>query len=137
MTAHQSPEELLQINRELRRQISIMQESLRSKNLELDSMHYVWCDGGCGGGVHRWTEGRIDKELVERAERNAHRLRTWFENNRKYPDLYGYVREQAKKAMDNFISRVRWGISCREPRYTKIKELCEEAWQLSERKENP
>lgn len=68
-------------NRNLQREINIMREALEEKNLKLDSMHYVWCDGGCPGGTHRY-DGKgpesITEEIVTRAERNVRRLRTWF-----------------------------------------------------------
>ena len=68
-------------NRELRRQITIKDESLHSKNLSLDSMWYVWCDGGCAGNTNRWKSApKITEELVERAELNVKRLRTYWEN---------------------------------------------------------
>lgn len=68
--------------KKLKREITIMQEALHNKNLELDAMHYVWCDGGCYGGIHRWshTPGEISEELVSRAEANVKRLRTWYKN---------------------------------------------------------
>lgn len=68
---------------ELRRQLTQAQANNRERNLELDALHYVWCDGGCDGGVHRWTEDKITEELVLAAERNTWRLRRWYENNRR------------------------------------------------------
>jgi hypothetical protein len=38
----------------------------------------VWCDGGCPGGVHRWSDALVTRELVETAERNTKRLRRWY-----------------------------------------------------------
>lgn len=63
-----------------RQQIRIMQTALESKNKALDAMHYVWCDGGCHTGTHRWTEQTITEEIVQEAERNTRRLRSWFNN---------------------------------------------------------
>ena len=57
-----------------------MQLSLERRNRELDALHYVWCTGGCQGGVHRWTDELITREVVEHAERQAQRLRTWYQN---------------------------------------------------------
>jgi hypothetical protein len=77
--------------RELRRQLGIQQEALRKKNLQLDAMHFVWCDGGCRSGVHRWpcNEERVTEEVVAQAERNTLRLRSWF-TNRQWRDERGY-----------------------------------------------
>ena len=67
----------------LRREITIMREALEKKNKALAALHYVWCSGGCNGGVH-YYDGKgpdeITEELVQVAERNTKRLRTWFEN---------------------------------------------------------
>jgi hypothetical protein len=67
---------------EQRRQLRIANEALREKALELDAMHYVWCDGGCRGGTHRWSEDEVTEDLVARAERNTKRLRRWLENQK-------------------------------------------------------
>lgn len=50
------------------------------RNIELDALHFVWCDGGCKGGVHRYNHGELTEDIVIAAERNAKRLRTWFVN---------------------------------------------------------
>lgn len=60
------------------RQLTIMQDSLARKNRELDALHMVWCSGGCPNGVHRFTDEPISQETVEFIERNAKRLRTWW-----------------------------------------------------------
>lgn len=50
---------------------------LARKNLQLDALHYVWCDGACEGGTHRHG-GELTQEIVEEAERNTERLkRRW------------------------------------------------------------
>ena len=70
----------------LRRELRWLHENNRERNLELDALHYVWCDGGCRGGVHRWPcEGRaeITEELVSLAERNTSRLRRWWEERKE------------------------------------------------------
>jgi hypothetical protein len=66
-----------------RRELAQLNEALRLKNRELDSMHYVWCDGGCGGGVHRFEPMNgvpLTEEIVKAAEANTRRLRSWFVN---------------------------------------------------------
>lgn len=64
--------------RELQRQVRMAQVAAERRNKEVDALHYVWCNGGCSGGVHRWSDARITAELVEIAERNTKRLRTWY-----------------------------------------------------------
>lgn len=65
----------------LKSEIREMQLVLERKNRELDALHYVWCNGGCDGGTHRWTENTVTEEVVLEAERNTKRLREWFDNN--------------------------------------------------------
>jgi len=68
----------------LKREITNKNDSLHHKNLALDAMHYVWCDGGCAGGVHRYeetweAEGKYPtREVVDEAVRNTTRLVRWF-----------------------------------------------------------
>jgi hypothetical protein len=62
------------------RQIQIMVDGNHRRNLEMDALHYVWCDGGCKYGVDRWNDRTVTEELVQAAERNTRRLRAWFEN---------------------------------------------------------
>jgi hypothetical protein len=61
----------------LRRELRKMQIAIERKNRELDALHYVWCDGGCETGTHRWSEPTITEEVVQEAERNTKRLRQW------------------------------------------------------------
>jgi hypothetical protein len=68
-------------------QLAYLNDSLRQKNLALDALHYVWCDGGCDKGVHRWSPDVITKELVQEAKINTNRLISWH-NNREFRKLY-------------------------------------------------
>lgn len=68
----------------LRREVRTFNEISGLRNVELDALHYVWCNGGCEGGVHRYDrEGTaaITEEIVQTAERNTSRLRAWFNNH--------------------------------------------------------
>lgn len=52
-----------------------------TRNRDLDALHFVWCDGGCETGVHRYDGAGPDavtEEVVAAAERNTERLRSWF-----------------------------------------------------------
>ena len=66
----------------LKAEIRKMQLCLERKNRMLDALNYVWCDGGCQNGTHRWTKNNITEEIVNLAEKNTVRLRMWFENNK-------------------------------------------------------
>lgn len=65
---------------ELRRQLTAAQRNNHRRNVELDALHYVWCDGGCHTGVHRY-DGKgpdaITPEIVAAAVRNTERLVKW------------------------------------------------------------
>jgi hypothetical protein len=67
----------------LKGEVRTMQRAAERRNIELDAMHYVWCSGGCTTGTHR-CDGKgpdeVTEEIVEVAERNAKRLRTWWTN---------------------------------------------------------
>jgi len=65
-----------------KRVITNIQESLTHKNKALDSMMWVWCNGGCYTGVRRYTDGKITENIVRIAEANTKRLRTWFTNHK-------------------------------------------------------
>jgi hypothetical protein len=72
-------------------EITHLARVLERKNRELDALHLVWCDGGCSGGVHRWQskDVLVTEELVETAERNTKRLRTWYDNVKFRYETYG------------------------------------------------
>jgi hypothetical protein len=65
------------------REVQYLQMTLRHKNLALDALHYVWCSGGCPGGVHRFGEHPpLTQEIVDEAKRNTLRLEQWWMNRR-------------------------------------------------------
>jgi hypothetical protein len=67
----------------LRADITEKRVALERKNRELDSLHFVWCNGGCGGGVHRF-DGKgpdgLNEETVRAAVHNVNRMVTYFNN---------------------------------------------------------
>lgn len=65
----------------LRRQVTLATKNSHKRNLELDALHYVWCDGGCEDGAHRWQENPPTHEIVEAAIRNTERLVRWWNNH--------------------------------------------------------
>lgn len=72
-------EELRETIRKQRAEIDLMRKAAEKRNRELDALHYVWCNGGCESGVHRYGEHPpLTKELVEEAIRNTNRLVTWL-----------------------------------------------------------
>lgn len=81
----------------LKREISRLNECLRLKNIALDAMHWVWCDGGCVSGVHRHAPADLTEACVAAAERNTRRLRAWLTNaafRAQWQDMSGEARQE-------------------------------------------
>lgn len=75
-------------NKRLKKKIHELQNILHRKNQALDALLWVWCSGGCEFGVNRYKFSHLPElteEVVQIAERNTSRLRTWFTHykNRK------------------------------------------------------
>lgn len=95
----------------LRRELKEQHIAGRVRNLALDSLHYVWCNGGCEGGVHRFDHrAPLTNEIVTEAERNVSRMRAWLTNHR-YRIAYraalgrGLAHEDALRAAHEEISK--------------------------------
>ena len=93
----------------LRREITFLNEVLHNKNVMLGALHYVWCNGGCLGGVDE-RHGEITEELVLAAEHNTKRLRTWWEN-KKFQEKW---KAMSREERDNWSREVG----------AKIKDVC-------------
>lgn len=66
---------------ELKRQLTIQRDNNEQRNRDLDALHYVWCDGGCEYGVHRYGEhAPLTPELLAAAQRNTARMGRWLHN---------------------------------------------------------
>lgn len=59
----------------LKQEIHYKNLALQEKNLALDALHFVWCDGACPSGVHRYTDETFTEDVVLQAEYQALRLR--------------------------------------------------------------
>jgi hypothetical protein len=68
----------------LRYQVTQARENNEERNRELDTLHYVWCDGGCQGGTHRYcgSPDDVTEEVVATAEAWVKRLRRWYESRK-------------------------------------------------------
>jgi predicted nuclease with TOPRIM domain len=68
--------------KKLKTELTQARENNEERNRELDALHYVWCSGGCHGGVHRYcgAPDDITEEVVAAAVRNTERLQSWFAN---------------------------------------------------------
>lgn len=82
---------LAEENRRLREQITDLIRVAHERNRQLDAMHWVWCDGGCSSGVHRWDHGRLEWVHYYEAKRNVERMERWL---------------KAKTARENFKAEV-------------------------------
>ena len=61
------------------REIRNMQEVAEYRNKQLASLHVVWCNGGCEGGVG--CKQTLTRAVVLEAIRNVGRLVTWWNNH--------------------------------------------------------
>ena len=95
-------ENLKEKNRQQARQLRIMTEALAAKNKDLDAMHFVWCDGACPNGLHRYSDSILTEEIVLRAERNTKRLRRWYNGVKwkltHYPNMSEWHERYAKRS---------------------------------------
>lgn len=95
-------ERLKSKNRLQARTITHLIAVLARKNKDLDALHFVWCDGGCPNGVHRYSDVRLTEELVARAERNTKRLRSWYNTVKwrltSYPTMSEWHNAYAKRS---------------------------------------
>lgn len=65
---------------EQRHQLEILNEVAKARVAQLSAMWWVWCSGGCSGGVDQKKTGPLTEEIVRLAERNTKRLRLWYEH---------------------------------------------------------
>lgn len=79
--------ELAAENERLKRAVGDKDNVLAEKNRRLDMLHWVWCNGGCETGFHRYDgEGIADltPELVATAEAYVERLKVALKNKRRH-----------------------------------------------------
>ena len=68
-----------QVIRDLRREIDNMRVVVERRNRQLDALGVVWCDGGCDGGMHRYSPDReVTAQQVADLVVNAGRAVDWF-----------------------------------------------------------
>ena len=73
-------EELEAEIKNLKAELTCAYQNNHQRNLELDALHYVWCNGGCEGGTHFWSENKITEDIVLAADRNTQRMISWYIN---------------------------------------------------------
>lgn len=66
--------------KEHRKVIRHMQLQAERRNKEIDALGYVWCDGGCDGGMNRYNKDAPDitLETMITVQRNTDRMWSWF-----------------------------------------------------------
>lgn len=67
-------------NKRQARELDNLQRYIVEKNKRLTAMGWIWCSGGCGS-VEVFGQP-LDEEIIERAEQNLERMKTWMENKR-------------------------------------------------------
>jgi hypothetical protein len=110
----QMPARIRELEGKLSRQkamLAMQQDVLKTRSHQLDAMHWVWCTG-CDGGVHRFADedgvmrhAKLNEEVVAQAERNARRLRAWWENY-KYRHQAANDRNMKHATLEH---RIRYG----------------------------
>lgn len=73
----------LEKHRRVERECQHAQRACHFKNLMLDALYWVWCDGGCEKGMARFGlghRGPLTEEVIQLAESNTRRMRRWFVN---------------------------------------------------------
>ena len=81
-----------------KREIRNAQIAAELRNVEMDALHYVWCSGGCEGGVHRHTKEALTPEVVAAAIQNTTRLYQWFVGNAGKVVLLGHQEKEWERA---------------------------------------
>lgn len=88
-------------NRQQAHEITNLLAAIARKNVEVDALHFVWCDGGCYSGVHRYSDVVLTEEMILRAERNTKRLRSWYNTVKwrltKFPTLSEWHKKYAER----------------------------------------
>ena len=94
----------------LRGEVGSLRDTLKHRKLALDALHYVWCSGGCDGGVHQYSDEPLTAEIVAEAVRNTERLVQWYINHagsqldkpspmEKYQKAWGTARKRICEAL--------------------------------------
>ena len=89
-----------------RQELTKCNQALAARNRQLDAMAWVWCDGGCAGGVFRFTSVELNDEVVCAAERNTERLRRWL-NNAKFKDEWASMSKDEREKWFNSRAALR------------------------------
>lgn len=91
-------------NKALAAQVTALNNALNEKNKELDALHYVWCDGGCESGAHRYDgkgASAVDEEVAKRAVRSLTRI------FRKHGNmLYRRSKEDYQQSLSAALARI-------------------------------
>ena len=90
-------------NAALCRDIADKDEALRKAKLRMDGLLWVWCSGGCTGGVLRKSEGEVTEEMVQEIELNTKRLRSWWHSYQNRV-AKGWQPDKFKKAVPDSVS---------------------------------
>lgn len=87
--------------RRLREELTRAYTNNHARNVELDALHYVWCDGGCEDGIHRFSEHPpLSREIVEAAIRNTERLVQKY-NNMSYRAAWKVIDYTAHRMLED------------------------------------
>ncbi len=73
-------EELKETIKTLREELTQAYSNNHERNLQLDALKFVWCDGSCSTGAHRWQDKKPTEEELFEIVKNTNRLISWYIN---------------------------------------------------------
>jgi len=111
----------------LKKEVTELQQKLHEKNRNLDAMGWVWCSGGCEGGSGRFLpSNKLTLEMVEVAERNTKRMRSWIENEKFKKQWEQWSPEQQEQWLEDIARRRSAGLLPGSDSTKKISTCCNE-----------
>jgi len=100
-------EELIEEVKRLKQEVHRKNETLHEKNLELDALHYVWCNGYCCAGVHRYTDEIFDEAVVLQAEYQALRLRSKYDTMSRVIERWPVLGDTQTEWHRKYVERLK------------------------------
>lgn len=97
--------------RSLKKQIKIKDEALHRKNIDMDTLHYVWCNGTCKG-VHIYdTQTELTEEQATSFFRNVYRILCKFNLSKfawtsvRNKEFFEYNAEKVYKILAGWVKK--------------------------------
>ena len=89
-----------------KQEIAGMQSTLKTRTKALDAMSWVWCTGGCDGGVFQKNIDQfVTQEMIDIIENNLNELKTWYTNYNFKKEWNNFTPEEKQKWFDNKLKK--------------------------------